>query len=194
MPATDVTAMANLDGDELKAIARKADVKIKDFRSGVKDGRRTVSMKMEFDSLEGYSWVVGHVFQEVGDGFGVFAGEDGQLIFKEARYDFSALESADAAEPDELAEPDLSSPSAETMDMYFEMMNVIKAAMPEVKFINVVTVPGEVIETDATEQDGRTCTWTLDFAAIMSDKDNLKPRIVFSSKGLKIEPLADQDF
>jgi len=188
MPETDITNMANLDGAELKAIAQKANVKIKKFKSEVKDGRRTVSMQMEFDSLKDYSWALGHIFDEVGDGFGVFAGEEGQLVFKEARFDFSTLE-AGATE-----EPDLTNPSSETMDQYLEMMDVIKAAAPEVKVVNIVKVPGDVIETDATTQKGRTCTWTLDFAAIMSDKDNLKPLIIFSDKGLNIEPMPAQEF
>jgi hypothetical protein len=188
MPETDITHMANLDEDELKAVASKAHVKIKNFKSEVRDGRKTVSFKMEFKTLEDYSWVLGYVMDDTGGGFGVFAGEEGQLIFKEAMYDFSALEA------DQPVEEELTNPSEETMEKYLEMMDVIKGDMAELKFVQVVKVPGKVLETDATETKGRTCTWTLDFATMLSDKDSMLPRIVFSSKGVKIKPMADQEF
>ena len=69
MPATDITHMANLDEDELKAVASKAHVKIKNFKSEVRDGRKTVSFKMEFKTLEDYSWVLGYVMDDTGGGF-----------------------------------------------------------------------------------------------------------------------------
>ena len=188
MPATDITHMANLDGKELQAVAGKANVKIKNFKSEVRDGRKTVSFKTEFKSLEDYSWVLGYVMDETGGGFGVFAGEEGQLIFKEAMYDFSALE-ADDTEAEELTNP-----SEETMEKYLEMMDVIKGDMSALKFVHVIKVPGDVLESDATETKGRTCTWDLDFATILGDKDSMLPRIVFSSKGVKIKPMADQEF
>ena len=192
MPDTDLTALANLDRDEVKAMAARADVRIKHFKSRVRDGRRTISMDMEFASLRDYSWVLGNVFDEVGGGYGVFAGEEGQLILREAEYDFSDLQAGEKDVPAENPEP--VTPSDETLAKYFEMTEVIKNSFQEVKFVNVITVPGDIIESDATRQKGRTCTWTLDFSDIVSDKDNLKPRIVFSSKGLKIEPLPAQEF
>ena len=188
MPETHISNLAGTDEDELKRIAAKANVEIDHFESEVRDGRRTVSFEMKFDSLKDYSWVLGNVLDEVGDGFGVFAGEDGQLIFREARYDYSAL-LADEPEP---AEP--TDPSEETIDKYLEMMDVINGDRAAAKVLNVIKVPGDIIDSDATATDGRTCTWTLDFAAIVADKDNLKPRIVFSDKGLKIKPLPEQEF
>ena len=185
MPRTAVGDIAELDADRLRTVAEPAGVRIRDFLSEVREGRRTVAFGMDFDSLEGFSWVLCNVLDEKSAGLGVFAGDAGTLVFQDAVYDFAAL----AAQVPAL--PDRTDPGDEAMDAYLELRDVINAQAPAAAVVNVVRVPGDVVETDATTVEGRTCTWDLDFAAIVADKDTLKPRIVFHGDGLTIEPLAD---
>lgn len=185
MPETPIGNMANLDEDTLKEQIKGRDVKIKKFKNEIKDGSRKIKIEMDFKNLEDYSFVLSTIFDEPGSGLGVFDAGDGNLRLKDAEYKIPAPDPA--AEEEELVNP-----NDEAMEVYLELMPLINSTMGEVEVINIITVPGDVIESDATEIDGRTCTWTLDFATIRSDKDALKPNIVFSGKGMKIKPLADQ--
>lgn len=185
MPRTEVGDIAELDDARLQVLAAPAGVTVSGFESRVIEGRRTVSFAMEFGSLEGYSWVLGNVFDEVGDGLGVFAGQDGNLVFKEAQYDMSDLVGKVPALPER------TDPGDEAMDMFMELRGVINAHVADARVVNVITVPGDVIDTDATAMEERTCTWELDFAAIRADKDALKPMIEFDGAGLSMKPMGD---
>lgn len=185
LPETLIGNLAALDGEALKDAVTDRDVKIKKFKSRIEDGCRKVSFEVDFKTLEDYSFVLATAFEEEGAGFGIFDAGNGNLRLKDAEYDVPARD----VEEDEI---ELENPSDEAMDKYLELVPKINAAMGEVEVVNIITVPGDVIESDATETNGRTCTWRLDFATIRSDKDSLKPNIVFSGKGLKIEPMQDQ--
>ena len=50
-----------------------------------------------------------------------------------------------------------------------------------------ITVPGDVIESNAPQVDGRTSVWKIDPTNMMEQQGELEPVITFSGKGLKIK-------
>jgi hypothetical protein len=57
---------------------------------------------------------------------------------------------------------------------------------------NRVVVPSEIVETNATEVDGRTAAWVYDIdkdPSIMTQLENLDMRVVFSGNGVSIPEL-----
>jgi len=60
----------------------------------------------------------------------------------------------------------------------------------DVKF--TITVPGEVIESNAPTVEGNTSIWAINASNMMSQQGaDMEPVITFSSKGLKITPLEE---
>ena len=54
-----------------------------------------------------------------------------------------------------------------------------------------ITVPGEVISSNAREVEGRTSIWAINASNMMSQSQDMTPEIVFSGAGLKIKPVKE---
>ncbi len=136
---------------------------------------------------------------EAGDGYGIFATADGNFVLKGTHYDFPPEEIEAAKKPE--AAPKADSPeSSETPPMTDEekaqkqmaLMGKLMGAMAELDVKFTVTVPGEVIESNAPTVEGNTSIWAVNADNMMSQQgNNMEPVITFSSKGLKIKPLKE---
>ena len=54
-----------------------------------------------------------------------------------------------------------------------------------------ITVPGDIVTTNAPAQEGRTSIWTVNGDNMMTAGQDMNPVITFSGKGLDIKPLAE---
>jgi len=54
-----------------------------------------------------------------------------------------------------------------------------------------ITVPGDIVSSNAPQTEGRTSIWSINSSNMMTAGQNTEPEIVFSGKGLKIKPQTD---
>ena len=59
--------------------------------------------------------------------------------------------------------------------------------MSDLDILMKITVPGDVIESNAPQVDGRTSIWKIDSSNMMEQQGELEPVITFSGKGVKIK-------
>lgn len=181
----DIVRIMSLEEEALKDGLKGHDVKVQSFKSETVDGRKTLSIGLEFKDLENMAFAIGRITgKNDGSGLGIFSTEDGNLVLKDATYAF-------ADEPAEEVDESMDMPSDEILDKQMDVSGLVMQSQGEFKMVNVITVPGDVLETTATRADGRTCTWTVDMETLMSDREALKPRVVFSGNGLKIQPMQE---
>jgi len=199
----DFPVFDDIKKDDLAKAAEGHGVKIKKFEKAVVNGREQLDIVMDFEDLEGLSYVMSNVMgEEPGDGMGIFETADGNFVLKEAHYDFPAPPAAPAA-PAEGAEP---APEAESKDStespamtdeekaqkQMEVMGKMMGAMAELDVKFTITVPGEIIESNAPTVEGNTSIWAINASNMMSQQgQDMDPVITFSSKGLKIKPLKE---
>ncbi len=70
-----------------------------------------------------------------------------------------------------------------------EMLNQMAAMFAGMRIANQFVVPTEIIETNATEVDGRSAAWIYDIEndpAILTQLQDFNMRVVFSSEGASI--------
>ena len=183
---------------DLAKAAEGHGVTIKKFEKAMVDGREQLDIVMDFEDLKGLSYVMGNIRgNEPGDGMGIFETADGNFVLKEANYDFPA----EPAEPAEKAEAEAESEDSagsstmtdeEKSQKQMEVMGKLMGAMAELDVKFTITVPGEVIESNAHTVEGNTSIWTINAGNMMSQQgQNSDPVITFSSEGLKIKPLKE---
>ena len=190
----------DINKDDFVKAAKGHGVKIKKFDKTTVDGRDQLDILMEFEDLKGLSFVMGSAMGgEAGDGYGIFATADGNFVLKGTHYDFPPEEIEAAKKPE--AAPKADSPeSSETPPMTDEekaqkqmaLMGKLMGAMAELDVKFTVTVPGEVIESNAPTVEGNTSIWAVNADNMMSQQgNNMEPVITFSSKDLKIKPIKE---
>jgi hypothetical protein len=77
----------------------------------------------------------------------------------------------------------------ETDDMDPQMLKQMAAMFAGMEISNHFVVPTEIIETNATQLDGRTASWVYDIGAdptVLTQLQNFDMRVVFSSNGASI--------
>lgn len=82
--------------------------------------------------------------------------------------------------------------TAEDAQMQEQMLKQMSAMFAGMHIANRVVVPSEIVETNATEVNGRTAAWVYDIdedPSIMTELENLSMRVVFSSEGVSIDEL-----
>jgi hypothetical protein len=82
--------------------------------------------------------------------------------------------------------------SAGDEEMQAQMLQQMSAMFAGMHIANRVVVPTEIIETNATEVDGRTAAWVFDIdedPTMMTKLENLSMRVVFSSDGVSMPEL-----
>jgi len=188
----DLPLLGDLTKSDLEKAAAGQGVKIRKFEKGMVDGRETMTIALAFDNLKGFSFAMGRIMggSESDGGMGIFDAGDGNLVLKEAHYDFPAppaKEEAKAAEKP--TSPQNMDPAK--MQKQMELAGKLMAAMSELDVSIRITVPGDVISTNAPESDGRTSIWTVNSDNMMTMQKDFSPTIVFSGKGLKIKPLTE---
>ncbi len=189
----DFPLLEDMDRDALDKAAKGHGVKVKKFDKALIDGRETLNIVLEFDDLEGFSYVMGRVMGggEDGGGMGIFDAGDGNLVLKQAEYDFPP-EPEDEAKGEEAAPADdMQNMDPAKMQKQMEVMGKLMAAMSELDVVFKITVPGDIISSNAPVTEGRTSTWSVNASNMMTMDQNMDPEIVFSGKGLKIKPITE---
>lgn len=184
--------------DDLAKAAKGHGVKIKKFEKSNIDGRDQLDVLVEFEDLKGLSYVLGKSGDgEPGAGIGIFETADGNFVLKQAHYDFPpepAEESdEDVAEKEnkERAEaPNMT--EEEKAQKQMEIYGKLMGAMAELDVKFTVTVPGEVIESNAHTVEGMKSIWAVNASNMMAmQNQSSEPVITFSSEGLNIKPIKE---
>jgi len=197
----DIPMFEDINREDLDKAAEGHGVKITKFEKGKVEGREQLEVVIDFDDLEGLSYVMGNLMGGApGDGMGIFETADGNFVLKEAHYDFpdqpaEEIEEIEVIDPE--AEGETSGESSTLTDeqkaqKQMEVMGKMMGAMAELDVRFTITVPGEIIESNAPTVEGNTSIWAINAGNMMNQQDNdMEPVITFSSKGLKIKALKE---
>jgi len=172
--------------DEVEKAAAMYGVKVKRFEKLTDAGRDGFEMELAFKRLADLSHVLAGVMGGGEEGLSLFSTGDGNFVLTSAKLDLPD-------EPDEEFEVEADatvSPedmSQEDMQKSMAVMQKMMAHMNELDILMKITVPGDVIESNAPQVDGRTSIWKIDSTNMMEQQGEHEPVIKFSGKGLKIK-------
>ena len=194
----DVPEFDKIDKKELEKAIKGHGVKITKFEKDTTDGNMMVDINLSFEDLKGLSYVMGSIMgDDPGDGMGIFETADGNYVLKQAFYDFpeEPAKDTDESEDEEEASTKSDAPvltDEEKAQKQMALMGKMMGAMGELDIKFTITVPGEIIESNAPVVEGNTSIWAINAGNMMSQQDNdMEPVITFSSKGLKIKPIKE---
>lgn len=185
----DFPMFDEINGDEIREAGKDHGVKLTKFDKSDEGERLTIDIEMEFEDLKGLSYVMSKVMGgEIGDGFGIFDAGEGNFVLKSATYDFppEPEEEEEVVEEETPAEPD-----PEQMQKQMELMGKLMGSIGELDVAFKITVPGDIIESNAPTVEGNTSIWAINSSNMMSQDQDMDPEIVFLGKGLKIKPLTE---
>ncbi|MBK8167153.1 MAG: hypothetical protein IPK64_14530 [bacterium] len=147
------------------------------FNKGSADGRSTLDCTLRFTDLKGVSWMLNDVAAALGGaGLGYARGEGDHLVLRSKQYGFPAA-----------AAPPAPPATGESARRQAELATTLIGAIGELDVSLNVTVPGDVVRSNAPQVAGRTSTWIINAGNLMSQQD-VNPEIVFSGAGLAIKP------
>ena len=191
----DMPSFEDFDKAEIEASIAPYGVKLTSFEKFDEADRKGVKLAFDFKDLKGLSAAMSAAMDdEMGQGLGIFDAGDGNFVLKEASYDFSDMPRPKDKEEDEAADAEDATPaqpSPEDMQKQMEVMGKLMGAMAELDVKMEITVPGDIVTTNAPAQEGRTSIWTINADNMMTQGQDMNPVITFSGKGLKIEPLTE---
>ena len=182
----EIPSIDDMDKGEIEKAAKEHGVKVKKFEKKEIEGRKTLSMEFEFKDLKGLSFVMGTtVGEDPSQGMGIVEDSDGNFILQTVTYDFPVTEEDPEEEEAETAPEEM---DPEMMQKQMAIMGKMMGAMAELDVKMTITVPGDIISSNAPLVEGRTSTWTINSGNMMTAGQDMEPNIKFSSKGLKIKP------
>ena len=192
----DVPKLDEINREDIEAACKGHGVTITKFEKAEAPDT-SLDIALEFEDLKGLSYVMASIMGgEPGEGMGIYETADGNYLLKAAKYEFPDEPAKPAEEAPEAAEqtegPQLTDEekAQKQMALYGKMMG----ALAELDIRFTVTVPGEVIESNAPTVEGMTSIWAINSGNMMSMQDEtMEPVIKFSSKGLDIEPLKEEE-
>jgi hypothetical protein len=193
----DMPAIDDLKKEDFAKAAKGHGVKIKRFEKSSADGRDLLDLAVEFEDLEGLSYVMGKVMgEQPGDGMGIYETADGNYVLKAAHYDFPPEPAPEAEEAPEAKETEgAEAPTMTEEEKAQKQMAIygkLMGAMAELDVKFTITVPGEIIESNAPVVEGNTSIWAINAGNMMTmQNQNSEPVITFSSKGLKIKAIKE---
>jgi hypothetical protein len=156
-------------------------VTINTFDKGEAAGRKTLACTLSFTDLKGISWVLNDVSGALGGaGLGVAKTPDGNFVLRTKQYNFPATPAKTTPPP---------APTPEQMQRQSELAATLMGAINELDIVVKLTVPGDVVRSNAPKVEGRTSIWTINAANMMAQQE-VAPEIVFSSKGLALPTAA----
>ena len=186
----DFPMFEDINQDDLDAAGKEHGVKIAKFERKVVDERKTLDIVMEFEDLEGLSYVMGKVMGgEVGEGMGIYDAGEGNFVLRQATYDFPEEPAEEELEVEEETEP--AEPDPEAMQKQMALMGTLMGSISELDVAFRITVPGEIVSSNAPTVEGKTSIWSINSTNLLQQDQDMDPEIVFSGKGLEIEPLAE---
>lgn len=185
----EMPSISNIKQDKIEKAIKPYDVKLTAFESNSADGRESVSMTFAFADLKGLSAAMAAALdQSPEEGMGIYETGDGNYVLKAATYDFSDYaESNDEESEQEVQTEAPAEQTPEQMQKQMQVMGTLMGAMAELDVSLKITVPGDIIESNAPVQEGRTSIWTINSSNMMTAGPDLEPVITFSGKGLKIK-------
>jgi len=194
----DVPEFDKINREDLEKSVKGHGVKITKFEKDTSEGNSKVDLAVEFEDLKGMSYVMGKIMGgTTGDGMGIFETTDGNFVLKKAFYDFPE-EPAEETEEAEAAEETTNEGGTSTLtdeekaQKQMALMGKMMGSMAELDIKFTITVPGEIIESNAPVVEGNTSIWAINSGNMMSQQNNdMEPVITFSGKGLKIKPLKE---
>lgn len=136
------------------------------------DGWRYMNLKVRFDSLAALAKT--DLFED--SEISLTRDAEGHYVLRQRSGDAEPMPSDDSAED----------------PMQTQMMQQMAAMFAGMRIANRVSVPTEIIETNATEVEGRTASWVFDIdedPTVLSKLEHLDMRVVFSSTGASIDEL-----
>jgi hypothetical protein len=196
----DIPMFEDINREDLDKAAEGHGVKITKFEKGTVEGREQLEVVIDFEDLEGLSYVMGNLMGgSPGDGMGIYETADGNFVLKEAQYDFPdhPAEEIEVIDPEAETEGETSGGTSTLTDQekaqkQMEVMGKMMGAMAELDVRFTITVPGEIIESNAPTVEGNTSIWAINAGNMMEEQGNdMEPVITFSSKGLKIKALKE---
>lgn len=182
----DLDMLLAADKGELQAKVKDHGVNIKTLDKTTVDGRETMHVALDFKDLEGLAFAMHELTGDNSPGMAIVDNGDGTFALRPFEYDFPV-----AAEEAEAEETPAEAPQMDPAQMgkQMEIMGKMMSAMSELKFVMQITVPGDVVNSNAHKVDGRTSIWTVDQSNMMTAGMDMEPDITFSAKGLKIKNL-----
>lgn len=147
------------------------------FTKGTDNGRSTLDCLIKFTDLKGASWMFNDLAAALGGaGLGYAREKDGNLVLRTKQYGFPVA----AAKP-------APAPTGESARRQAELATTLIGAIGELDVALNVTVPGDVVRSNAPQVNGRTSTWLINAGNLMNQQD-VSPQIVFAGAGLAINP------
>ncbi len=182
----DIDRLMDMEEKEVKKSIKDIDVDLVDFNQGMVDGRETLQLKLKFKDLENLSLALREIMGGEEQGMAILDHGDGNFVLRPHEYNWPPLaKDEDEEEAEEAENPEEMDP--EKMQKQMALMGKLMGAMGELDVSMKLTVPGDIIESNAPAVEGRTSIWTINSTNMMSGDSNMEPNIVFSGKGLKIK-------
>lgn len=170
---------SDFDRDDFTNKIGKHGVKLVDFSNEVRDGRRTVVMKLSYPDLTSLSEAMGGSFG--GGGMKITKNGAGDYVLAS----YQVQESEEAKADDEAAPEDMNA-AMQNAAKSMELMGRLMAHISEMSMAIAITLPGDIVESNAHRVEGRTCIWEIN-ANNMMQAEGMEPHVVFSGKGLSIK-------
>ncbi len=184
----DIGRLMDMEEKEFKKSIKGIDVDLKNFKQSIVDGRETINIKLKFKDLENMSLALREIMGGDENGLGILDAGDGNFVLKPHEYNWPALAEEEADESDEMGNmDDMANMDPEKMQKQMALMGKLMGAMGELDINMSVTVPGEIVNSNAPTVEGRKSTWAINSSNMMSGATDMEPNIVFSGKGLKIK-------
>ena len=174
---------SHIDEKELMEKAMQYDVKIEKLEHGTIDGKPTLEVVMEFKNLKGMYYIIGNL---VGEGYislGIYDAGEGNFKLLPTEYEFSEEEAEEPAEKE--------TPPTTMEEVAPELLQKLVDGLAEMDVTMKITVPGDIIQSNAPSTEGRTSNWTINSSSMTNAGQDMEPMIIFSGKGLNIMPLTE---
>ena len=188
---SDMPDLDQFDRATVEAACKESGVELKDFQQTDDATGKSVRMEVAFDDVAELSRFLNATTADDGedtrDELRIEKQDDGNYLLKTVTVDVPA-----SATEEDLAEEDMDAGSMDegmtNMQESMQYMGVLMSKMNELDVRMTVTVPGEIISSNAMEVEDRTSIWSVNAANMMQAQDvEMEPHIVFSGKGVSID-------
>ncbi|MBK7769569.1 MAG: hypothetical protein IPI48_03270 [bacterium] len=172
----------DFDRARMEKLAKANGVTIKSYERTNVDGRDDLAIVMKFKDVTGLSRVMQSGENQV---MAIRRTEDGNYMLT-----MITDPNPPAPEPVEAVEADEDAPAAAGEDpaKAMEAMGKLMASISELDVRMEITVPGNVLSSNAPAVEGRTSIWTINAANMMeSQGGDMSPMIAFDKGGVAID-------
>jgi hypothetical protein len=180
-----------LERDQLEKMAKHYGVKIQDYQDSVVDGRKTTKVVLAFDDYAKAACLMTSMSSDSEESLVLVKLASGDYALRNGTPDCPEPPAEMEAEAEESAAAEPGEADPEAMGKAMEAMGKMMAAMSEMELVMTVSVPGDVVSTNAHETDGHTVTWRINAENMMAMQGGFEPEVVFSGQGLKLKAAAE---